>query len=228
MRILYSELRTDSYLQRILTVLTVLTSLSVLSVPVLYLLGVSFHQGYLRAFGLGDSLFPLSFEQALLQGFSFLVAKSDAIGLTILLLFFAAILFSQPKVKRWLSRRRARNYSENKSATIFVSLLFFMPVLLFLGYAAKCSYDSGQDMAVKRISSLKDLKDKTGNYVTFYSDLYPAGKDSRQIFCGQSHCAFWLGSETLILRHESIGRMEMHDLAVKGTLSDKAAQRPSP
>jgi hypothetical protein len=67
-----------------------------------------------------------------------------------------------------------------------------------------------------------ELKDKTGNYVTLYSPLFPDGKDSRQIICGQSHCAFWLGSETLVLRHESIERMVMHNPTVEKKL------RPSP
>jgi len=51
---------------------TILTVLPVLSAG-LYLMGATYHQGYLDVFGLDDSLFPLATDKALLSGFLALV-----------------------------------------------------------------------------------------------------------------------------------------------------------
>ena len=160
------------------------------------------------------------------------------IPITSVLLYFA--LSSNPRIKhrryivldklpKWRATNDpydARNYLENTSATISEFLLYFLLVLYFIIFVANYAYVTAQEEAVRQISSLKD---KTGNYVTLYSSpLFPDGKDVRQIICGPSHCAFWLGSETLVLRHESIERMVMHNPTVEKKLRDKAAQRPSP
>lgn len=235
---------TDSRLQTILTVLPVLSA-------GLYLMGVADHQGYLDAFGVDDLLFPLAFDKALLSGFLFLATVSlvpmfKTISAALVLagaVMVAAGLASHPRVKHWqsivlakLHKWRATNATSeamndfgDKSATIFGYFIVYsigvLTVVILLILVTVLSFNSGRARAVRAIRSFND---QAGNYAILHSPLLPAPTRSRQIICGQSHCAFWLGSETLVLRHESIERMVMHNPAVEGALRDKAAQRPSP
>ncbi len=229
---------TNSRLQTILTVLPVLSA-------GLYLMGATYHQGYLDAFGVDDSLFPLASDKALLSGFIALITfglmpmlytilASLALAFTVIV---AAVLSSHPRVKHWqsivitkLSKWRVKNTPSDamndladKSATIYGYSVGAFLVVISLLVVAVLSGKSGREQAVKEIRSFND---QAGNYAILYSPLLPAPTRTRQIICSQSHCAFWLGSESLVLRHESIERVVMHNPAVQGTLRDKAAQRP--
>lgn len=229
---------TNSRLQTILTVLPVLSA-------GLYLMGATYHQGYLDAFGVDDSLFPLASDKALLSGFLALVTFGLVPMLyTILAVFVlaftvmvAAVLSSHPRVKHWqsvvltkLSKWRAKNAPSDtmndlvdKSATIYGYSIGVFLVVISLVVVAVLSGKSGREQAVKEIRSFND---QASNYATLYSPLLPAPTRTRQIICSQSHCAFWLGSEALVLRHEGIERVVMHNPAVQGALRDKTAQRP--
>jgi hypothetical protein len=225
---------------------TALTVLPVLSAG-LYLMGATYHQGYLDAFGLDDSQFPLATDKSLLSGFLALVT----FGLTpmlysifaILALCFtvlvAAVLSSHPRVKHWqsvvfakLSTWRVKNAPSeamnnlvDKSATFYgYSVGIFLLVFLLL-VVAVLSGKSGREQATKEMRSFKDGQ---GNFSILYSPQLPEPTRTRLIICSQSHCAFWLGKESLVLRNENIERVLMHNPAVDGTLRDKAAQRPSP
>lgn len=231
---------TDSRLQTILTVLPVLSA-------GLYLMGATYHQGYLDAFGIDDSLFPLASDKALLSGFFALITfglvpmlytifAGLALAFTVMV---AAVLSSHPGVKHWqsivfskLSKLQVKNAPSNaindladKSATVYGYSIGFFLVVISLLVVAVLSAKSGKEQAVKEIRSFGG---QAGNYATLYSPLLSAPTRTRQIICGQSHCAFWLGSESLVLRHESIERIVMHNPAVEGTPRDKAASRPSP
>lgn len=229
---------TNSRLQTILTVLPVLST-------GLYLMGLTYHQGYLDAFGVDDSLFPLASDKALLSGFIALITfglapmlysifAGLALAFTVMV---AAVLSSHPSVKHWQSivfTKRSKlqvknapsdamNAFADKSATIYGYSVGFFLVVISLLVVAVLSGKSGKEQAVKEIRSFND---QVGNYATLYSPLLPAPTRTRQIICSLSHCAFWLGSESLVLRHESIERVVMHNPAVHGTLRDKAAQSP--
>jgi len=231
---------TDSRLQTILTVLPVLSA-------GLYLMGATYHQGYLDAFGVDDSLFPIASDKALLSGFIALITfglvpmlytifAGLALAFTVMV---AAVLSSHPRVKHWqsiiftkLSKLQmkdtpsdAMNDLADKGATIYGYSVGVFLVVISLLVVAVLSAKSGKQQAVKEIRSFND---QVGNYATLYSPLFPAPTRTRQIICNQSHCAFWLGSESLILRHESIERIVMHNPAVEGTLRDISVSRPSP
>lgn len=227
----------ESRLQTILTVLPVLSA-------GLYLMGASYHQGYLDAFGVDDSLFPLATDRALLSGFLALVTfglvpllytvfAGLALAFTVMV---AGVLSSHPRVKHWqsialakLSTRRLKNAPSetmnglmDKSATIYgYSFGVFLVVISLVGVAI-LSGKSGREQAVKEMHSFSD---QVGNYVMLYSPLLPAPTRARQIICSQSHCAFWLGSESLVLQHESIERLVMHNSSVEATLRDKTAKQ---
>jgi len=223
---------------------TILTVLPVLSAG-LYLMGATYHQGYLDVFGLDDSLFPLATDKALLSGFLALVTfglvpmlysifAGLALAFTVLV---AAVLSSHPRVRHWqsvilakLPKWRAKsqpsegmNHLVDKSATIYGYSAGVFLVVFSLLVVAVLSGQSGREQATKEIRSFKE---EAGNYAILHSPLLPAPTRAKQIICGQSHCAFWLGVESLVLRHESVERLMMRNLGVQGTLPDKAAQCP--
>lgn len=228
----------DSRLQTILTVLPVLSA-------GLYLMGATYHQGYLGAFGLDDSQFPLATDKSLLSGFLALVTFGLVPMLYTLLAVFAlaftvmiaAVLSSHPRVKHWqaiviakLASWRAKNAPSetmndlvDKSAIIYGYAVGVFLVVFSLIVVAVLSGKSGKEQAIKEIGSFKE---EVGAYAILYSPLLPIPARAKQVICGSQHCAFWLGSETLVLRHESVERVVMHNPAVQGALRDKAAQRP--
>ena len=198
-------------------------------------MGASYHQGYLDAFGVDDSLFPIASDKALLSGFLALVTFGlvpmlytifavFALAFTVMV---AAVLSSHPRVKHWqsvvlakLSKWRAKNAPSNamsdfvdKSATIYGYSIGIFLVVISLVVVAVLSGKSGREQAIKEIRSFND---QAGNYATLYSPLRSAPTRTRLIICSQSHCAFWLGSESLVLRHESIEHVVMHNLRSRG------------
>jgi len=228
----------ESRLQAALTVVPVVSA-------GLYLLGFAYHQGYLDGFGIEDSLFPLATDRSLLFGFfafvSFgLVPMAYALAAVVFLFFtvvVAAIISSAPRVKEIQARivaklrswRHKREPSPtmsswvDKSGTAYGYAAGGFLVVLLLTVVALLAAKSGREQAQKEIEAFAEQK---SNWVMLYSPLLPEPKRAKQITCSDTHCAFWLGSEALILRHESIERIVTHNPAVQGTLRDKAAQRP--
>lgn len=222
---------------------TALTVLPVLSAG-LYLMGATYHQGYLDAFGVDDSLFPLASDKALLSGFlalvSFgLVPMLYTIFAALFLAFtvmISAVLSSHPRVKHWLSvvlfRRpkwriktapsAAMNDLVDRSAIIYGYCIGVFLLTLSLVFVAILSGKSGREQAIKEIRSFDE---QVGNFATLHTPLLPSPIRTKQIICGQSHCAFWLGSDSLVLRHESVERLVMHNPTVHGPPRDRAAQR---
>lgn len=226
----------DSRMQTILTVLPVLSA-------GLYLMGTTYHQGYLGAFGLDDSQFPLATDRSLLSGLLALVTFGLVPMLYTLFAVFAlaftgmvaAILSSHPRVKHWQSvviaklaswRPKNRptegmNHLVDKGATMYGYAVGVFLVVFSLVVVAALSSKGGHEQAIKQIGLFKD---EVGPYVILYSPLLPAPTRAKQIICGQSHCAFWLGSESLVVRHESVERVLIHNPAVQGTLRGKVVQ----
>jgi len=208
-------------------------------------MGATYHQGYLGAFGLDDSQFPLATDKSLLSGFLALVVFGLVPMLYALFSIFAlafmvmvaAILSSHPRVKYWQSLiiaklaswkvknapPEAMNDLVDKSATIYGYATGVFLVLFSLVVVAVLSGKSGREQAIKEMGSFKDEVDA---YAILHSPLLPAPTRVKQIICSQSHCAFWLGSESLVLRYESIDRVVTHNPSLRGTLRDKAAAAP--
>lgn len=213
---------------------TALTVLPVVSAG-LYLLGAMYYQGYLDGFGLEDSLFPLAIEKALLSGFvafiSFgLVPMLYSIIAILVLLFtvlVAAVLSSTPRVKYWqakivakLSSRNSKSESSptmnhfiDKGASIYGYIVGAFILTFSLLIVALLSMKSGQKQAQNEIDAFKDNK---GNLVTLYTGSLPTPTRAKQIICSTSHCAFWLGGEAIILRHENIEKIVTQNSSSQG------------
>jgi hypothetical protein len=214
---------------------TVLTILPVVSAG-LYLLGATYQQGYLDGFGLEDSLFPLAIEKALLSGFiafiSFGLVPMLYALFAILALFFtvlvAAVLSSTSRVKHWQTKvaaklRSMRSKSEpsptmnsivDRSGSIYGYIAGAFLLIFSLLIVAVLSTKSGREQAQKEIEAFKDKK---GNWVMLYTGVLPAPTRAKQIICSTSHCAFWLGGEAIILRHENVEHIVTHNASFQGT-----------
>lgn len=218
---------------------TILTVLPVLSAG-LYLLGTAYYQGYLATYGIDDSLFPISTERTLLVGFiAFVNVGFIPLGYTVLafmcLVFavlVAAVLSSTPmlhnlkaaflaKVARFRHAKSIPESIENltgKGESIYTYLagIFICCFLMILG--ASASGKSGSKHAEKEMESFASGQ---GSFVTVVSSLLPTSAKAKKIVCSASHCAFWLGTETVILRHDSLDRIVAHRASEKEVATTK-------
>ena len=215
----------ESRLQTILTVVPVLSA-------GLYLMGTSYNQGYLGAFGLDDSQFPLATDRSLFSGFLafvtfglvpmlYAVFAIFTLAFTVLI---AAVLSSHPRVKHWqavitaklMSWRSKHTTSEtmnhlmDKSATIHGYAIGIALFVFSLVIVVVLSVKSGEEQAMKEIGSFKN---ETGTYAIIHSPLLPTPTRVKQVICSPSHCAFWFGSGTLVLRHEVVERVAINSPA---------------
>jgi hypothetical protein len=209
----------------------------------LYLLGFAYHQGYLDGFGIEDSLFPLAADRSLLFGFfafvSFgLVPMTYALAAFVFLFFtvvVAAVISSAPRVKEiqtriitklrsWLHKREpspSMSFWVDKSGAVYGYAAGGFLVLFLLTVVALLAAKSGKEQAQKEIAAFAEQK---GNWVVVHSPLLPEPKRAKQITCSDIYCAFWLGSEALIFRHENIERIVTFNPAVQRTLREKASR----
>lgn len=216
-----SSILKNSRLQAILAILPVVTS-------GLYLLGFSYHQGYLESFGIEDSLFNLTSDRSMFIGLytalSLILLPSFYTVIAVFVLFVVVVLVgifsSLPRVRevqqkvvvkyRWrFGRGIAPNIVSMVESTgtlyFYVVGFFFTCVLLtFIPYFAT---KSGKEQASKEIL---EFREKKGNTIILYSSQLPEPMKVKQISCSTSHCAFWNGSEAFILRLDSIERMVTH------------------
>ena len=206
-------------LQTVLTVLPIVTA-------GLYLLGLTYHQGFLAGFGIEETLFPLSIDRTLFQGFVALItfgAKPLVYSLVATLAIFfmavlAAVISSNQRVRRWgrllVSRLHQPSGRESlpESATqwvdkagtavVYVAIIFF--IFLALLVVAVVAEKSGKEQALHFIESA--AKSKEG-FVTLDFPDNIASVRGKPIFCSATHCAYWLGKEAVLYRNESIEKI---------------------
>ena len=208
------------------TLKTILLVLPVISAG-LYLLGSTYHQGYLDGFGLEESLFLIPTDRSLLFGFFSLlnlgivpiVYSLLAAMLLIVATLVVAILASTERAKFWLIKIRELfnrksslkiNPSENmvnlvdKGAGFYMYAAGIFLVMVILLLIALLSQNSGREQAAKVI---KDFSDAKGNYVELQDANLSAPIKAKQIICGTSHCAFWIGDQAMVTQHEKILRL---------------------
>lgn len=225
-------------IQTVLTVLPIVTA-------GLYLLGLTYHQGFLEGFGIEETLFPLSVDRTLFQGFvafmtlgatpfAYSLVAAMAIAITAVL---AAAISSNQRIRNWghwlvtkfQQPSRAEPLSErapkwiDKAGALAIYLVIAFLIYLALLIVALAATKSGKEQASHFIE--KSAKSKDG-FVTLHFPNGAASVTGKPIFCSASHCAYWLGAEAVLYKNESVERVVTHNTAVQGALRDKAAQRP--
>lgn len=191
----------------------------------LYLAGLTYYEGFVGGYGVDPSLFSLASDTTLLYGFFSL----GAIGLQpfnniilivlslLLLIVLTAILSSDARVKaiqtKVVSRLERHMPSKEVSGILdkgstsylYIAGTFLLVFLPF--FIAVLSYQSGEKYA----NLNKDnFKNQTGKWVMLHSIGSITPIRGQQIACGKTHCAFWLGSEALILAHDRVEKVTAH------------------
>ena len=216
-------------LQTLLTVLPVFTA-------GLYLLGLSYHRGYLTTFGISDTVFPLASDMALFTGFISLVNLTFpagfyaiiALGAFIILVMVAAILSSTTRVRlvvarieAWVLHRSpkvtlspATDDLVDKSATAYGYGAGFIVGVLLLFLMVIFSAKNGGEQAKKEIADFQAGKTTRAE---LFSSQVPHGYVGMPIICGEKYCAFWSSAGTIMLRHEAIDQVVLHIPSPKRT-----------
>lgn len=227
-------------LQTLLAVLPVFTT-------GLYLLGLSYQQGYLTTFGINDTVFPLASDQALFTGFLSLVNLTFpaglyaivALGALVILVFIAAILSSTTRAQSIVSSIRswfphsetkvtispATGNLVEKSTSAYAYGAGFLVGVLLLFLITVSSFKSGEELATKEIANYQSGKTTR---VEVFSSQAPRGYVGMLLLCGEKYCAFWSSTGTLLLRHEAIDRIVLHPSSAtsnNGTASQKSSDK---
>jgi hypothetical protein len=212
----------------VLTVLPIITA-------GLYLIGLAFHQGYLEGFGIEETLFPLSLERTLFQGFvAFLTLGAKPIlysVLAVMVLFISAVivavLSSSERVRKWavltLNKFKAKKQVKSNIPTwaselidaianifVFIAIIFFLYAALLL--VAIFATQSGKEQSIQFIKKATDLK---SGYVTVYIENNTDKIIGKPIICGSPYCAYWVSSEVLLLKNDSVSKIVAHNPSIK-------------
>ncbi|RYE42543.1 MAG: hypothetical protein EOP24_32205 [Hyphomicrobiales bacterium] len=207
----------DSKLQVLLTVLPVLSA-------ALYLVGTIYHESYLKSFGVDNSMFPLPLDRVWLYGFTSLLSFGLGpmlTGVPIAVLVFAvvmiaAVLSSFPRLQgiqtATLEYIRAKLPTvPNKPTPALINFLDKGGVLYFyfagafflviaLVFALLLSSNAGAKAAEGDKAKWAEGAHRTAAVGIEGEPTFTAF----QVTCGATHCAFWTGGETRLLRHEQM------------------------
>ena len=207
------------------SVQTLLTVLPVLSSG-LYVIGMTYQEGYLAGFGTEVSLFALPTDRVLFLGLTSLI--SFGIGplaygvLAVLALvsavLIAAVLSSLPAVKQrqakvvaWLTPKPRTSKPApsmialvDKSEVLYGYFVGLLGITLALVLSAVFSSKTGQEHAANDIKKWQEGRTRVS---TFVVDGEPP-TSAFQIACGATYCAFWTGSESRLVRHEQIKQLK--------------------
>lgn len=209
--------RRDSKLQVLLTVLPVLSA-------ALYLVGTIYHESYLKSFGVDNSMFTLPLDRVLVYGFTSLVSfglRPMLTGVSIAVLVFvvvmiAAVLSSFPKVQS--IQAATLQHIRAKLATVpnrptpalikFVDrggvLYFYFAGAFFLVIALVFALLLSSDAGTRAAEGDKAKWAKGAHRTAAVGMEGEPTFTAFQVTCGATHCAFWTGSKTRLLRHEQV------------------------
>lgn len=209
-------------------------AISVATIPsataILYLFGLTYHIGYLKAFGIEDSLFALASDKTLFTGF---IATIDIGFMPATLIFFVVAIFFllvlllvilifytsigerlrtklTAKLKSWQYKGKPHPEANTiidkigvwliYSATIFIILFIFASITLL-------AHKSGEKQASRE---MHEFPESARKITTVYSPLIKMPTNTLQIMCSDRYCAFWTGKETIVLKHDEITCLVMH------------------
>lgn len=206
----------DSPLLKILLALVPILSAT------LYMLGLTYHQGYLMAFGLQPILFTTPSDVSILYGFFALFQigfQTFYIGVIVALLvlfiiIIVVVLSSHTSVMKlhtkilfYLQKYKLpvrNNAIVDKSSTAYLYICGLFFIVLFPYVLAIQSIKAGEKLAE---SNKLRFKSENANFIMLYTtDSSPPIK-VQQITCSTTHCAFWSGKEAITLSHEKIEKV---------------------
>jgi|GEM_PF-3006683 hypothetical protein len=208
--------------------LKVWLSLIPIATGILYVMGSMFLQGYLSAFNLDSTQFPVPNDRTLLNGYTLLITG----GLVAWLLFFAAVFLtlisvvvgrvvmaSNPKFLQRIKERKAKSANQTAALmqgvggqsaedTIYRVCIWALVIgfgVMMLFFVTVLSRQYGVAQAKEDIENFKVGK---GNYVSVLADTLKGPTKAIQLLCGTTHCAFWIGDRTVVLKQDQIKSLE--------------------
>ena len=212
----------NSPIKTLLTILPVLTAF-------LYMIGGTYHQSYLEAFGIEDSMFSLSIDRLLFLGFYVLIQFSLIpvmysflfVLVFILVIAILILLSSATKVQGWygwIVSHLKKSNPEPPPTPVMKAFLQKLDVLstwaigiflifMLLLLVAFLSRNIGHKQALDEI---QDFTDSKGYFVNLTSDQFATDIRAIQIICGTTYCAYWSGTKSAILKHEQIKKIVGH------------------
>lgn len=188
----------------------------------LYVYGLTFHQGYLKYWGLEESLFLPSFEQALFHGFlasSYLGAKTLVPFLGVSVALFAAIAFfawlaKVLREKAWYQNRFGEKVTKTKNgewpnyiqwaallvAFAYWALTSFFFLMVMLAIAGKM----GGTIAADQHDQFNRSTEAEVNVHLSSGDEFKGFT----ITCSSEHCAFLVNNTVKMYPLSSISLIE--------------------
>lgn len=210
---------------------TVLTVLPIVTAG-LYLLGLTYHQGFLEGFGIEETLFPLSVDRTLFQGFvAFITLSAKPLAysfLAAMAVFITAILaaaissnrrvrnWGHSVVTKWRQPSSTKQPPEDQSPWIdkvaILTIYFIVASLIYLALlmVALAATKSGKEQASHFIEN--SSKSKEG-FVFLHFSNGAASVTGKPIFCSATHCAYWLGTEAVLYKNDTVERVVMQTSA---------------
>lgn len=219
---------------------TVLTGLPV-AVASLYFLGICFYQGFTRIMGVEETLFPISVDRTLFNGFFalldlsipqigyFLLAAEIIALVAMTTVFLSSSIRVRSAVGAWLichshDKKTAAPLEAPSQVTTFANFsarMFVYAAVIFFTFlgillSGIVADKSGQATANNFLRKIEDRRQPS-------VDLFLVGQNqpivAYPILCSATHCAFLINKKSVTYRHELIEKTIAHSIAVNTDLA---------
>jgi hypothetical protein len=191
-------------------------------------MGANYIHGFLKVFGLDDSMFPQAIDQVLYEGFfsTFDLSLRALLNLTVSAAIAVTASYMLVSLKftdvlrffPWLKGKLAAKFSSsgvtqgkldmlpagNIFFKIFLAVFFVFVVLVSVGGVAVLSQKRGEFYANNYIAKIKAGKE---TILELSIKGNPTVIEASTIFCGSLYCAFWVNGETVIFPNEAIEKI---------------------
>jgi hypothetical protein len=201
--------------------------LAAIALPVftalLYLIGLSHHEGYLEVYGLDSSQFPIPSDKALFAGFITLSLESMAlrlvsisivcIGFILYLKYFTRLSLNSYLFKHLKSNNlNDENSIENQHpllVLISISSTFFILIFIFI-IIAITAYGSGKRQANSEHIEYEKKKTTVVNIRYKQNDNETNNyENAKLVTCNTNACAYWIKNESHILQLDRIEKISL-------------------
>ena len=140
------------------TIISIVVSAVSILTPFFYLIGLNYYQGRLTGFGVPSGLFPISFEDCMVNAYvitTILLTKYLPIFSGTLIGIFAIIfivyLIFPEKIKKWIKKDNGKEKNNESSKASNIIILILLLILLPI-----ISYESGEKYSSEIITNFSD------------------------------------------------------------------------
>jgi hypothetical protein len=228
--------------QLVITLLPIITAS-------LYVIGRGVYTGYVKSFGLDESLFPLTVDDVLFQGFLVslkivLQPSVDLLGIVVLILIggvgYSMVFGIFPNLRSAINDAIDEFFAKLKSEeeVVLPKLLrrvfnavnkfgFYLIVSVIALFAVGNAYIEAEKIGKQSYREFKEssAKGEGRNAVLVTLKANKVTFLANSITCGSQHCAYLVDGQAVVFRHEDVSRTSAIPKAT-GKTSVPAAQSP--